>query len=107
MTDYARRIDGVWTLLREGVSFTVKAGGKSTVLVDPDLPNGPTNDIVYDLQVPGNWLAQVSTAAERVAFGIHQILPADSPPEGVETNGFEIIDHNGKPKYRAVPVTAA
>lgn len=107
MTDYARRVDGVWTLVREGVSFTVKGGGSNSVVVDPDLPNGPTQELTYDLEVPANWLAEISTAAERAAFGLVEILPADSPPEDVETNGFEIIDHDGRPKYRAVPVLPA
>lgn len=107
MTDYARLEDGLWTLVREGVGFTVKGGGVSTVLADPDLPNGPTQVLTYDLEVPANWLAEISTAAERAAFGLAEILPADSPPEGVETAGFEIIDHDGRPKYRAVPVIPA
>lgn len=107
MTDYARLVDGVWSLVREGVGFTVKGGGKSTVLFDPDLPNGPNRELTYDLEVPANWLAEISTAADRAAFGLAEILPADSPPEGVETSGFEIIDHNGRPKYRALPITAA
>ena len=107
MTDYARLEDGVWTLVREGVGFTVKGGGSSSVLADPDLPNGPTQVLTYDLEVPANWLAEISTAAERAAFGLVEILPADSPPEGVETSAFEIIDHDGRPKYRAVPVLPA
>lgn len=107
MTDYARLVDGVWTLVREGVGFTVKGGGSNPVVADPDLPNGPTEVLIYDLEIPANWLAEISTASDRAAFGLVEILPADSPPEGVETNNFEIFDHNGRPKYRAVPITAA
>jgi hypothetical protein len=100
MPDYARKIDGAWVLVRG--AFTVKNGGRCQVLVDPDLPNGPTREEVYDLEVPANWLEEISTAADRAAFGIKQIAPADSPPEGVETFGFEIYDHKGSPKYRAI-----
>ena len=105
MTDYARQTaPQTWEAVRG--AFTVKSGGRSVVLVDPDLPNGPTREVTYDLNFPANWLDDISTAAERAMFGIREILAADSPPEGVETDGFEIIDHNGEPKYRAIPLTA-
>lgn len=96
-TDYARKVDGKWRLVTG--PFTVESGGRSTGAVDPDLPNGVTREVIYDLKFAGNWL-ELSTAEDRAQWGILPIAPPDSPPEGAYVLGRDIIEHNGGPKYR-------
>lgn len=102
MTDYAVEIGGPGAWRRVSGAFAIPNACTSRVLVDPDQPDGPTREITYDLQFPDGWLER-STADERATFRIKAVLPADSPPEGSDVTGeFEIFDHNGTPKYRAV-----
>lgn len=99
-TDYARKNEaGEWELLKG--AFTIKGAGKSTVPVNPDLPNGPKHEVTYDLQFPHNWL-ECSTAENRAEWGIKAIIPADSVDEDALILRTEIIDLDGRPKYRSV-----
>lgn len=99
MPDYARKIDGAWVLLNG--AFVVRDGGEASVPADPESPHGPKRKVTYDLQFPHNWL-ELSSAADRAKWGIKSIAPADSAPEGAIVTGYEIFDHKGGPKYRAV-----
>lgn len=99
MPDYARKIDSAWVLING--AFTVEGGGSSQILVDPDLPGGPTKVETYDLTYPHGWV-DLATPSQRAALGIKPIAPADSPAAGLSVLGLEIFDNAGSPKYRIV-----
>lgn len=80
--DYAREIDGVWTLL------------DGAFQIDGSL-------------FAHNWL-DLSSPEERTFWKIKQVLPPDSAPVGniVAPGPPQIIDHDGSPKYFIVSAPA-
>ena len=59
------------------------------------------HEVTYDLQFPHNWL-ECSTAENRAEWGTKAIIPADSVDEDALILRTEIIDLDGRPKYRSV-----
>lgn len=97
MPDYARKIDDAWVLING--AFVVADGGSSEILVDANLPGGPTKIVTYDMPYPHGWV-ELATPSQRAALGIKPISAPDSPAPGLSVGELEIFDNAGSPKYR-------
>lgn len=94
---FARRIDGVWTLLTG--AFVIPGAGNE-IAADPGAPEGPTRMVAYDRVFPETWLA-ASTEAERASFEIFEVAPAELIAPGYRPTADEpaIVDDGGLPRF--------